>query len=216
MMALTIIVFPFPAWVQKSGYISFGFIALLFVVLMLMKKYRDQALVVLAVLLKPFPPGFRRKINDLLHSFLDGVVGLKRRRHYAIVALLPMFIWFCYGFIFQLGLYAFDFIDTYSEISWITPLVLLVITTIAVLVPSSPGYVGTYHWLCQISLGFFGVPESDALSFAFAVHGINFLPILLVGLILVSVMGMSVKTIQDNARREVDDIEKVDAERAPL
>ena len=118
-----------------------------------------------------------------------------------------MFIWFCYGYIFQLGLYAFNFADTYTKITWVTPLVLLVITTIAVLVPSSPGYVGTYHWLCQISLGFFGVSESDALSFAFAVHGVNFLPILIVGLILVSIMGMSVKSIQDEAKKEAHEIE---------
>ena len=139
LMALTIIVFPFPDWVQKSGYISFGFIALLFIVLVLMKKYRDQALAILNVVLKPFPQGLRHKLNELLHSFLDGVVGLKNWQHYVIVTILSMIIWFCYGYIFQLGLYAFNFVDTYTEITWVTPLVLLVITTIAVLVPSSPG-----------------------------------------------------------------------------
>ena len=36
LMALTIVVFPFPAWVRKSGYISFVFIALLFIALLLM------------------------------------------------------------------------------------------------------------------------------------------------------------------------------------
>ncbi len=81
------------------------------------------------------------------------------------------------------------------------------ITPIAVLVPSSPGYVGAYHWLCQLSLGFFGVPESDALSFAFAVHGVNFLPILVVGLILVPFTGMNIKTMQNEAKKEADDIE---------
>ena len=207
LMALTIIVFPFPDWVQKSGYISFGFIALLFLTLLLMKKYRDPALNILDKILKPFPQALRHKINELLHSFLDGVVGLKSWQHYVLVTILSLLIWFCYGYIFQLGLYAFDFVDTYNKISWITPLVLLVITTIAVLVPSSPGYVGTYHWLCQLSLGFFGVPESDALSFAFVVHGINFLPILLVGLILVSWMGLNMKSIQGQAQKEAEEIE---------
>lgn len=207
LMALTIIVFPFPEWVRKSGYISFGFIALLFILLVLMKKYRHQAIAILNVLLKPFPQSIRLKMHELLHSFLDGVVGLKNWRHYILVTVLSLFIWFCYGYIFQLGLHAFNFTDTYSEITWVTPLVLLVITTIAVLVPSSPGYVGAYHWLCQLSLGFFGVPESDALSFAFAVHGVNFLPILIVGFILVPMTGMSVKTMQSEAKKEAGDIE---------
>ncbi|MBN1480273.1 flippase-like domain-containing protein [candidate division KSB1 bacterium] len=207
LMALTIVVFPFPEWVQKSGYISFGFIALLLFALLLLKKYRDQTLAILDIVLKPLPPALRHKMNELLHSFLDGVVGLKSWRHYIMVTVLSLLIWFCYGYIFQLGLYAFNFVEMYEKVTWVTPLVLLVITTIAVLVPSSPGYVGTYHWLCQISLGFFGVPESDALSFAFVVHGINFLPILIVGLVLVSVMGMSVRSIQSEAKKEADEID---------
>ena len=206
LMAFTITVFPFPDWVRKSGYISFAFIALLFIILVLMKKHRGRALNIVNALLKPVPV-IRHKINELLLTFLDGVVGLKEWRHYIFVSLLSILIWSCYGYIFQLGLYAFNFIEIYPDITWITPLVLLVITTIAVLVPSSPGYVGTYHWLCQISLGLFGVPESDALSFAFAVHGVNFIPILIVGLILVSVMGMSVKSVQNEAQKEAAEIE---------
>ncbi len=207
LMAVTVIVFPFPKWVQESGYISFAFIAILLLALILMKKYRTQATKVLNVVLKPFPAHISHKINELLHSFLDGVVGLKNWRHYFIVGFLSLGIWFCYGYIFQLGLHAFNFVDKFN-LPWMTSLVLLVITTIAVLVPSSPGYVGTYHYLCQISLGFFGVPKSDALTFAFVIHGINFLPILIVGLILVAVMGMNLKHIQAEATREAHEIDE--------
>jgi len=203
LMALTIIVFPFPQWVQKSGYISFAFIVLLFIALLLMKRYRDRAMKIVNAVLKPFPAGVRHKADDLLHSFLDGVVPLQTWGHYIFVSVLSLLIWSCYGYIFQLGLLAFNFIDIYPSITWLTPLVLLVITTIAVLVPSSPGYVGTYHYLCQLTLDLFGVPGSEALSFAFALHGLNFLPLLVVGLILVSVMGMSIKGIQTEAKKEV-------------
>ncbi len=207
LMAVTIIVFPFPKWVQQSGYISFAFIAVLFVALLLMKKHRSRATKILDVVLKPLPSHIGLKISELLHSFLDGVVGLKNWRHYIAVGFLSIAIWFCYGYIFQIGLHAFNFVETYNT-PWMTPLVLLVITTIAVLVPSSPGYVGTYHYLCQISLGFFGVPESDALTFAFVIHGINFLPILIVGLILVAVMGMNLKNIRAEATREAHEIDE--------
>lgn len=209
LLALTIVVFPFPDWVRKSGYISFVVIAALFVILVLMKKYRQQAMRLSDRLLRPFPPKIRLKVNDLLHSFLDGVTGLKRRRDYLIVLILSLVIWFCYGFIFQIGLHAFDFNRTYN-LPWMTPLVLLVITTIAVIVPSSPGYVGTYHYLCQLSLGFFGVPKSQALMFALVIHGINFLPILIVGLILVPVMGMNLKTIQHQVKEFDGHGEKID------
>jgi len=201
LMAVTIVIFPFPEWVKQSGYISFAFIAVLFVILVLMKKYKEQSLKITAAVLKPFPSTFQNKILDMLHQFIDGVVGLKSRKHYVIVFILSLSIWFCYGFIFQIGFYAFDFINIY-DLPWKASLVLLVITTIAVLVPSSPGYVGTYHFLCQVSLGFFAVPDAEALTYAFVLHGLNFLPILIVGLILFSIEGLSFKKIQQTSEFE--------------
>jgi len=64
-------------------------------------------------------------------------------------------------------------------------------------VPSSPGYVGTYHWLCQVSLAMFGVPAGPALSFAILTHGVNFLPVLIAGLILASYEGVEIFKVQD-------------------
>ena len=205
-MALTIVVFPFPDWVRLSGYISFGAIAVLFLLLVLMKKYREKSGKMIQAVLKPLPEKMSHKINELLHSFMDGVTGLKNWRHYLIVIVLSIVIWFCYGFMFQIGFMAFNFGSIY-DLPWMTSLVLLVITTIAVVVPSSPGYVGTYHYLCQLSLGFFGVPKSEALTFAFVIHGINFFPIFVVGVVLVSWMGMNLKSIQNEAEKEADVIE---------
>ena len=205
LMALTVVVFPFPDWVRRSGYIIFAVIGALFAALVLMKKYREQSLNLTDRLLRPLPKSIRIKLNAMLHSFLDGVVGLQHPFDYPVVTVLSLAIWFCYGYVFQLGLQAFDF-----SLPWTAPLVLLVITTIAVLVPSSPGYVGTYHYLCQLALGLFGVPESEALTFALVVHGLNFLPILIVGLILVSVMGMNLKTIQRQAETFDHPMEKID------
>jgi glycosyltransferase 2 family protein len=194
LLALTMVIFPFPDWVQKSGYISFAGIVVLFAVLLLMKKYRDKSLSLLEKILKPFPEKLSTKVSELLHSFLDGVVPLRNWQAYVLVTVLSAVIWACYAAIFHLSFYAFDFISLYS-LPWTTSLVMLVITTISVLVPSSPGYVGAYHYLCQLSLGMFAVPESPALTYAFVVHGINFLPVLLVGLILISAEGMTLKSL---------------------
>ena len=201
LMALAFVVFPFPAWVTKSGYVMFAGVVILIVLLILMKKHREK-------ILRPLPQKISSKVDGLFHSFLDGVVGLKNRRHYVITAVLSVLIWAGYGAALQVSFYAFDFVSKY-DLPWTAALVTLVITTISVIVPSSPGYVGTYHWLCQLSLGLFAVPKSEALTFAFVLHGINFLPILIVGLIIASVEGVSLSktpqpslTEQDGTRRE--------------
>ena len=91
-MALTIVVFPFPEWIRTSGYISFVFIGILFVVLLLMKKYRDTTKILIKKAEKFLPEKFTRKFEEMLVSFLDGVVPLKYRYHYIIVFFIAVLV----------------------------------------------------------------------------------------------------------------------------
>lgn len=206
--ALTLLVFPFPDWVRKSGIITLAVLILLLAFLMWMKRHRAAAIRLIERLFSPLSARLSSRLVHLLGSFLDGLTALQRKRDYLIVAVLSVVIWFCYGFVFRLGLAAFGF-DKLYNLPWTASLVLLVITTIAVVVPSSPGYVGTYHYLCQLALGLYNVPPGEALSFAFVIHGINFLPVLLVGLIILSLMGLSLKTVQRQAEHFEEETESL-------
>lgn len=200
LMALTMIVYPFPEWVKKSGYLTLLFIVVLFVMLIVMKRYAAQTLAIVDRLTKPLSAGWSGQIHHQVDSFFQGIVALQRPLHYVIVTALSVVIWLCYGVTFQLVLHSFNFVATY-QLPWAASLVLLVITTISIVVPSSPGYVGTYHYLCQLSLGLFQVPTSPALTFAFVMHGLNFLPILIVGFIILSKEGLSVKGLQETVKQ---------------
>ncbi|MBD3384004.1 flippase-like domain-containing protein [candidate division KSB1 bacterium] len=194
LMAVTLIIFPFPAWVTKSGYITFAVSILLLLLLIFMKKYNKKSVAILKKLVKPISESLYEKILLLMDSFFQGITPLKDGVHYVYVSFLSILIWACYAYVFYLSFQAFNFIDQFS-LPWSASLVLLVITTIAVLVPSSPGYIGTYHYLCMLSLAQFNVPDSAALTYAFFVHGINFLPLLLIGFILIPFEGLSLRQI---------------------
>ena len=185
LMGLALVVFPFPGWVQKSGLIMLALVVVLFALLLLMKKYLRQTLAVSSRLTVFLPASATRKINELLEQFLCGFVALKRFGHYALVAFLSIAIWVCYALSFQLLFYAFDFVRLY-RLPWTASLVALVITTISVVVPSSPGYVGSYHFLCQLALGLFSIPKGPALSYAIVLHGINIFPVFFLGLFILS------------------------------
>jgi uncharacterized membrane protein YbhN (UPF0104 family) len=58
---------------------------------------------------------------------------------------------------------------------------LLCATNLGMAVPSSPGYVGVYHYLVVTSLSLFGVERELALSYAFVLHLLAFLPVSLLG-----------------------------------
>ena len=80
-----------------------------------------------------------------------------------------------------------------------TGLVVLIITTISIVVPSSPGYIGTYHWLCQFSLELFAVPRALGLSYAIILHAVNFFPVFIVGIILAWKEGISFTKSKNDA-----------------
>lgn len=198
LLAVAMIVYPFPQWVKNGGYLTCGFVIGLFILLLIMKKYSEPSLRLLQRATGFLSVTLADKINNMARSFLQGIVPLAKSSHYIIVMVLSILVWVCYGCTFQLVLHAFDFIATYG-LPWSTALVLLVITTFSILVPSSPGYVGAYHYLCQISLGLFSVPASPALTFAFVMHGISFLPVLVLGLVLLWREGLSISGVQKSA-----------------
>jgi len=185
LMGLVLVLFPFPGWVQKSGVIMLVLVAALFALLLLMKKYRRQTLAVSDRLTRFLPAAISAKISELLDQFLNGIVALKSAGHYPVVAVLSIAIWVCYAVTFQLLFYAFDFVTLY-HLPWTAALVALVITTISVVVPSSPGYVGSYHFLCQLALGLFAIPKGPALSYAFVLHAVNIFPVFFLGLFILS------------------------------
>ena len=188
-MLLVVFIHPFPDWIMKSGYIMLGLTAALLLFLLGLKKRDGKMRPLLGLMLKPVPKRLGARIEGFIDKFIQGIMPLKEWHDYIAVFILSGAIWVCYVGVFYICLHAFDFVVTY-DLVWYAAIVLTVVTTISVVVPSSPGYIGTYHYLCQISLAMFGVPAGPALSYATVVHGINFFPVLVVGLILANYEGV--------------------------
>ena len=73
---------------------------------------------------------------------------------------------------------------------------------ISIFMPSSPGYVGTYHWSCQLSLGLFQIPKSNGLVYAQILHASDHLPSMIFGLLFgwkegINIFRMCKKDYQD-------------------
>jgi len=195
LMALTLVIYPFPDWVKRSGYIMSIVTIVFFGFLILLKKNTEKTLTFVRFILSPFPERFYVKFQRVIFSFLRGFVGLRNWTDYVIMTLLSFLIWVCYGLVFLFGFHAFDF-----HLPWVAPLVLMVITTVSIVIPSSPGYIGTYHLLCQLSLGLFGISQSTALAFAFVIHGVNVFPFFLLGLAFAWKEGINISKMSESQK----------------
>lgn len=190
-MFLVIFIHPFPDWVVQSGLIMLAGSIFLFVTLISLKLSETKTSRLMHILIKPLPKKIGTKIDSLILHFIAGVMPLKSFWHYFYVAILSVAIWFCYALVYYFCLQAFNLEEIYN-LAWYVGLVVLVFTSISIVVPSSPGYVGTYHYLCQISLIMFGVSATEALSYASIAHAISILPVTIVGLIMANYEGVAI------------------------
>ncbi|MFQ5709507.1 MAG: lysylphosphatidylglycerol synthase transmembrane domain-containing protein [bacterium] len=121
-------------------------------------------------------------VQKVVRSFLQGFIVFKKSEDFLSILLVSILIWVLYAGVILLAFYAFDFQDKYN-LGLVSSLVVLVTISIGIMIPSSPGFVGTYHFFCMVSLKLYGVPQSEALSFAVISHAVNFIPATLVGLV---------------------------------
>jgi uncharacterized membrane protein YbhN (UPF0104 family) len=104
-----------------------------------------------------------------------GVLGAARR----LVALLGLSLltWAFEGAVFATVAIAFD-----TGATPIGPWFALATATLATLLPSSPGYVGTFDYFAVLGLAAYGASQAAALAFALTVHAVLWVPLTALGL----------------------------------
>lgn len=185
MLLFTLFTLHFPAGSEAAqrgleigGYATLGLYLAVVVFLVLLKRNTVRTLRFLERLLAPFPKRIGERLIPLLGSFMEGVRLSARPRERWGIVLSSLAIWGVAVFPVHLVLRAFGL--TFPLTVSVFILVLLVF---AVMVPASPGFVGTYHAACVYGLLAFGVPREKALSVAIVIHGVNFFPVIAAGLV---------------------------------
>ncbi len=180
-LGFTVFFHDFPPEIQKAGLaIFFGALTVVLFIVFLMEK-TEATLHWVGVFTSPLPDRAKQFIQRLLRSFLTGFEVFRQTHHYVAIILQSLVLWVLYAGIIYVTFLAFD-IRLENDTIFVASLVILVMISIGIMIPSSPGFVGTYHYLAMQGLALFGVPEADALSFAIILHITNYIPITLVGL----------------------------------
>lgn len=79
----------------------------------------------------------------------------------------------------------------------------LAIGTLATLIPSTPGYVGTFDYFTMLGLVMYGVPEPIAAIYAAAVHMMLWVPVTLVGLLWLFVLKLGTSRTERSRPMEI-------------
>lgn len=160
----------------RGGYATLILYCGVIAFLILLKRRTVWTLNCVGHLLKPFPAVLGEKLIPLLGSFIGGIRIATGPLAVMAVFVSSIFIWATAALPVDLALRSFGI-----ELPVNGVLFILIFLVFAVMVPASPGFVGTYHYACVTALAAFNVQSEKALSIALVIHGISFFPVIAAG-----------------------------------
>lgn len=164
-----------PSWVSESGLaVGAGAVGLLGVSILLAYPAGQRLFLQLLAATPKFPK--KQVIEKWAEELCIGLQGLRGARAQLQIGLATLAVWLVSVLSFYFGQLAFHI----NAPVWAAVLA-LALTNLGMVVPSSPGYIGIFHYLVVLALSAFGVPREVALGYAIVTHLLGFLPIGLVG-----------------------------------
>jgi uncharacterized protein (TIRG00374 family) len=202
--------FEIPVPYRKITYIAvlFYFVALCF--LFLLHFNHDKAISIAMTVTRPLPSRTRVRIRKFLDSFVEGLGVLRSPLDIVRASLLSLLVWAPNIIIMHLVIRSFG-----HDLPVQASIMVFIIVTFGIMIPSAPGFVGTVQYCFVIGLGLFGVAESEALSVSIVYHAGVFIPMTVAGLFCLAREGISFSGLKAAVREEKvaeEDSEKTSSE----
>ena len=187
---VTLLVQPLPDEIKAAGFGAAAiYLATLIVLIGLIANER-LTLRLLALLLRPFPHQLGAFVMRTARTFVEGLGVFRSPRLMFATTLISFAIWAGYALSLYIMFLAFNI-----DLSILHAFVVLLILTIVLTLPSTPGFVGAMEWAITFGLGLFGVDPDQAFAVAVVYHVTQYLPVTLAGLIALSLARLSVADI---------------------
>lgn len=198
-----------PLWVSQSGLmVGMGGAGLLALCLVLAYP-AGQSVVLRLVDAAPIFPG-KPAVQRWSGSLVVGMEGLRGPVPQARIAAVSLLVWASSVSLMYFTQLAFGV----QAPIWAAVLV-VALTNLGMVVPSSPGYIGVFHYLAVLALEAFGVEKEVALGFAVVAHVISFLPVTVVGAFSLWRCGLSLMGWRESIAPPAPGTEPPGAEPAP-
>jgi uncharacterized protein (TIRG00374 family) len=144
---------------------------------------------------KVLPAKWRDRLLALATSVTNAGACLRRPRDAALIVGYSVAVWLLESMMFAFAYPVFSL-----KLALAPAIVTMSVTNLGLLVPSSPGFIGSFHYFCSSTLALQGVATATAASFAILVHLAFFLPVTLWGAGAISWYGIEVGSAAALAR----------------
>jgi len=166
-----------PRWLIKANLIFFLITFGLLSAMTFAVFKRDAALDVLIPFVRILPARWEKPFNQAFRHFLDGFGIIAEGKRLSYILLLSFLIWLIDALAIYVLFIAFNF-----NLPPVAAFVLMIILIIGIAIPTAPGFIGNWHYSCVLGLSFFGIPKTDALTFAIIYHFFSVAIVVILGL----------------------------------
>ena len=134
------------------------------------------------------PRRIRERTSGVLHKFLDGLASLRSPKNIMMVLLTSVVIW-----LLETGKYWFvmhAFPGNGFPVSFFALMLMNGVVNLVTIIPSAPGYIGTFDAAGIAVLAAYGVDPSAAAGYTIVLHVALWLPITLLGAYYMARLGI--------------------------
>jgi len=194
----TSLVFPFPAEYRFVSYIVSGATLLVVIALYLILHFQERLEQVGRQRFRERWPGTYITTKKFIRSFLKGIELLRSSQHLIGSLLYSLVSWTSHILVIYFLFGSFGF-----QLPFASAVVVMIINTIVLLIPVTPGNAGTFEVAVSTSLAAFSIGRSDAVLFALALHLLDLLPMFVLSLWFVHFEKLSLREIRREHEHEI-------------
>ena len=191
---------PFDSSLQSIFRVAGAFFVAVVVLFFVVASNKGRALALMRRALLVLPESARVSAERLGESFIGGLDAMQSGRLMAITFVLSLGAWLAEATMYYLVALGFQLTLGFQAYVLTTA-----VANLGTMIPSSPGYVGTFDALALVSLKLFGANPEAALSYVFALHIVLLGPISLLGFYYLWRLGFSLQAVTAGPRRVTSD-----------
>jgi uncharacterized protein (TIRG00374 family) len=166
------------AWLKPLAMVAVSIVLVVAVAAWLLARFDDRPVELLLAPLRVLPGFDGARVAAAARAAADGLEALRSVSTALTCCVLTFASWFALSLSFWLLTFAF-----HLNVPFLAGVLVVVTTNLGQVIPSSPAGIGVFEAAALLALASYGVGRSSGLSYAVALHALNFVPYLLIGAI---------------------------------
>jgi uncharacterized protein (TIRG00374 family) len=189
--------FPEVTWIRAAGILGIALTLVLIGAVVVLRVFGERPVRFALRPLSRLPFLFPERLEAAVRNLMQGFIALRSARLGLVAFLWTLASWLVLAVSFWFVELGFDL-----GLSPAAGLLVVIATGLSMIIPSAPAAVGVFEAAAIVALSAYGIPQTQALSYALVVHALNVLPFVVAGLVVLNVNRGVLQLSRGRARRK--------------